>query len=79
MPHANKFIHFVVRVVKGERRADGAFEAEVPLRRHRAMMPSAHGDAMLVEVTRDFFVPHARVNEVTTRCKEKFRSSGSIH
>ena len=60
---AHQFIHFLMGIVEGQRRADAALQAKVPLRGQRAVMPGAHSDAMLVEVPRDVVIRHARDHE----------------
>ena len=59
MQDLDERVHLFVGIIECEGRTDSAFEAEMSLRRHRAMVAGADSDTVIVEVVRDVFGRYA--------------------
>src|SRR5271157_889005 len=68
MQDSDERIHLLVGIIECEGRTDSAFEAEMALRRHRAVVAGADSDTMIVEVARDVFGRYAGYDKRQYAC-----------
>src|SRR5271165_518946 len=68
MQDSDKRVHLLVGIIECEGRTDSAFEAEMALRRHCAVVAGADSDTMIVEVARDIFGRYAGYDKRQHAC-----------
>jgi len=68
MQDLDKRVHFLISIIEREGRTDSAFETEMALRRHRAVVAGSDSDTVIVEVVRDVFGRNAGYDKRQYAC-----------
>ena len=66
MQDLDKRVRFLISIIEREGRTDSAFETEMALRRHRAVVAGSDSDTVIVEVVRDWYARHGRRQDLET-------------